>query len=72
MFALRNHRLDFADTRFSQLDTTLSLPGASRLDAFDMLEQLAQADAADRTLLKLVMCAAGATVALALAISAGA
>ena len=36
-------------------------------DALDSLEQLAQADAADRTLLRLVMCAAAATLTLALA-----
>ena len=33
----------------------------------DSLEQLALADAADRSLLRLVMCAAGVTLAVALA-----
>jgi hypothetical protein len=36
-------------------------------DGLDSLEQLAQADAADRSLLLLVVCAAAATLALALA-----
>ena len=36
-------------------------------DGLDSLEQLAQADAADRSLLLLVGCAAAATLALALA-----
>lgn len=36
-------------------------------DALDSLEQLAVADAADRTLLRLVICAAAATLTLALA-----
>lgn len=36
-------------------------------DALDSLEQLALADAADRTLLRLVICAAAATLTLALA-----
>jgi hypothetical protein len=71
MFATRNHRLDFADTRFAGFDPTLTLPGPGRIDAFDVLDQMAQADAADRTLLKLVMCAAGATLLLALATSVG-
>lgn len=39
----------------------------SSSDALDSLEQLAQADAADRTLLRLVICAAAATLTLALA-----
>lgn len=39
----------------------------SMADAPDSLEQLALADAADRSLLRLVMCAAAATLALALA-----
>lgn len=36
-------------------------------DAMDSLEQLALADAADRSLLRLVFCAAAATLTLALA-----
>ena len=71
MFAVRNHRLDFADTRFANFDPTLALPGPGRLDTADAFDQFAQADAADFTLLKLVMCAAGATLLLALATSLG-
>lgn len=39
----------------------------STYDGVDSLEQLALADAADRTLLRLVLCAAAATLTLALA-----
>ena len=59
-----HHRLDFADTRAG------SVPVFSRFDV-DPGEQLAQADAADMSLLRLVACAAGATLLLALASSIG-
>ncbi len=39
------------------------------LDDLDPIAQMAQADAADRSLLRLVLCAAGATLVLALATS---
>jgi hypothetical protein len=69
MFAQSNPRLDFADTRSTE--ARLGLAGASGYETVDALEQMAQADAADRTLLRLVMCAAAATLVLALAASLG-
>lgn len=42
---------------------------ARRLDDADVLAQMALADAADASLLRLVLCAAGATLVLALASS---
>ena len=65
MFTSQHHRLDFADTRASVL------PVFSRFDTVDPSDQLAQADAADMSLLRLVACAAGATLLLALASSIG-
>lgn len=50
-------------------ESTLAYPVAGRAETLDSLEQLAQADAADRTLLRLVLCAAAATLLLALASS---
>jgi hypothetical protein len=44
----------------------LALPGMNRFDAQDAMEQLAQADAADSHLLRLVMCVSCATLTLAL------
>ena len=68
MFANQFHRRDFADTRISIPDSALTLtPFIAQFDTLDSLEQMAQADAADRTLLRLVACAAGATLLLALA-----
>lgn len=67
MFASRNHTLDFADTRF---DSMLGLPNFGRLDkAIDPLEQIAEADSADLKLLRLVGCAALATLVMAVASS---
>ena len=66
MFANRPHRLDFSDTR---LDSALTLPNFGRFDFFDPLEQIAHADAAEHKLLRLVACAALATLELALASS---
>jgi hypothetical protein len=40
-----------------------------RLDELDPMAQMALADAADRSLLRLVLCAAGSTLLLALATS---
>ncbi len=70
MFAQSTPRIDFADTRST--DTRLGFAGATRYDTADALEQIAQADAADRTLLRLVMSTAAATLVLALAASLGA
>ena len=69
MFANQNHRLDFADTRAVGGDSMLTFAGISRIDSLDITEQLAQADAADRQLLRLVLCVALATLTLALASS---
>lgn len=63
MFASRNHPLDFADTR---VDTVCTVPNFGRPDP---LEQIAQADVADRNLLRLVACAALATLVMAVASS---
>ena len=67
MFNNRNHRLDFADTRAFSAESVLTLHGVNRFDSADTLEQMAQAEAADRNLLRLVLCAAAATLLLALA-----
>jgi hypothetical protein len=72
MFANTTHRLDFADTRALGAESVLTLQGLGRLDPADLQHQLALADAADRNLLRLVMCAAAATLVLALASSLGA
>ncbi len=47
MFANRNHRTDFADTRNFSPESVLTMGGLSRFDAIDTREQLALADAAD-------------------------
>ena len=72
MFANQTHRLDFVDTRSALAESVLTLPGLGRFEAQDASEQMAQADAADRTLLRLVICAAAATLLLAIASSLGA
>lgn len=67
MFASRNHPLDFVETR---LDPVLSLPRFMRQERnIDPLEQIAQADSADLRLLRLVGCAALATLVMAVASS---
>ncbi len=48
-------------------DSRLALP----FDTLDILEQMADADRADWVLLRLVICAAGATLLLAIATSLG-
>jgi hypothetical protein len=63
---------DFAHTRAGSGDSVLTLTPFSRFDLTDPLEQMRAADAADRTLLRLVVCAAAATLVLALASSLGA
>ena len=74
MFAMRNHRLDFADTRATNAgggatDSAWSLSAFSRLEGSDAADSSAHADAADRQLMHLVVCAAAATLLLALAAS---
>jgi hypothetical protein len=65
MFANRATRQDFADTRsFQPAWATPGIAGlADNVDAGDAFDQ---AGAADRALLRLVACAAGATLLLAL------
>jgi hypothetical protein len=68
-------RRDFSDTFAAGPDSVLTLaPLApfSRWDSVDAQEQLAQSARADRSLLALVVCAAAATLVLALASSLGA
>ena len=66
MFANQNHRPDFADTRAADAESVLALPGRNRFETLDAMEQLAQADAADSHLLRLVMCVSCATLTLPL------
>jgi hypothetical protein len=62
-------RIDFAETRSLAAETPYASGFHSRLEAADASEMLASADAADLHLLRLVGCAALATVVLALATS---
>lgn len=64
-------RQDFAQTRAPAQDLLLPLPTDSfiRHEALDPIEQMALADAADRTLLRLMIYAAIATLLLAVASS---
>ncbi|MDO9073132.1 MAG: hypothetical protein Q7U73_07685 [Rubrivivax sp.] len=62
-------RHDFADTRANAADAPRVKSVYSRLEAADAAELLAGADAADLHLLRLVGCAALATLLLALATS---
>lgn len=71
MFASQTHRMDFADTRATAAESVLTFTAFGRFEAVDPLEQMALADRADRTLLQLVLCAAAATLVLALAASVG-
>lgn len=61
----------FQPTQAGALESAWALPTDrwARLRAPDPIEEMAQADAADRSLLRLVACAAGATLLLALATS---
>jgi hypothetical protein len=61
----------FADTRSAGTDALLTLSPFARWDAVDAQEQLALSNHADHTLLLLVVCAAAATLVLALASSLG-
>ena len=71
MFATPQHRLDFADTRAvaAATDPVWSLSSFSRHEGSDAADLTAKADAADRHLMHLVVCAAAATLLLALAAS---
>lgn len=60
-------RLDFADTRAFVADTTRAKPAYSRMETTDAADLLAGAEADDLHLLRLVGCAALATLLLALA-----
>ena len=59
MFATSRRRLDFSDT-------LAALPPARPTEPGDLLEQLGRAERADMALLRLVLGAAVATLALAL------
>ena len=72
MFANQTQRLDFADTRAAASESVWALTSFGRFDGTDTTELLAKADADDRQLLRLVVCAAAATLVLALASSLGA
>lgn len=72
MFANQTQHLDFADTHAAASESAWALSAFGRLDATDTTESLAKADADDRQLLRLVVCAAAATLVLALASSLGA
>ena len=69
MFKPRRRWSDFADTLSA--DSVLTLSPFARWDSVDAQEQLALSDRADRSLLTLVVCAAAATLLLALASSLG-
>jgi hypothetical protein len=77
MFSYRKHRhlqhLAFVDTRAMGSETVMAMPfdGFGEVLPLDPLEQMSRADAADWTLLRLVLCAAAATLALAVAASLG-
>ena len=71
MFAIRQHRLDFADTRAAATDSVWALSAFSRHEGSDAAELTDRVDAADRQLMHLVLCAAAATLLLALAASLG-
>lgn len=68
---MNNYR-DFVDTRSSLPDPAWALSAFTRFEAADANEQMAAADAADNMLLRLVLCAAAATLLLAVACSLGA
>ena len=85
MFATHQRRHDFADTRTAPIagasasasasastkDSVWALSGFGRLETSDAADLTASADAADRQLMHLVVCAAAATLLLALAASIG-
>ncbi len=71
MFANHPPRRDFADTLTAGADSPWAWPALSRHEGIDANELLASTDAADRHLLRLVVCAAAATLVLAVASSLG-
>ena len=72
MFADQPPRRDFADTLAAGTDGPWAWTALSRHEAIDAAELSATSDADDRHLLRLVVCAAAATLLLALASSLGA
>ncbi|RVU49726.1 hypothetical protein [Rubrivivax rivuli] len=71
MIAKPTPRPDFADT-LSVADGPWAWSSLGRAEGSDARELMASVDAADRHLLRLVLCAAAATLVLALATSLGA
>jgi hypothetical protein len=71
MFAKSTPRAEFADTR-TAADGPWAWSSLGRTEGSDAHELMASVDAADRHLLRLVLCAAAATLLLALATSLGA
>ena len=72
MFANQPPRHDFADTLVTGSDGPWAWAALSRHEGIDAAELMASTDAADRHLLRLVVCAAAATLLLAVAASLGA
>ena len=72
MFAKQQPRRDFADTLTASADSPWAWAALSRHEGIDAAELMVSTDAADRHLLRLVICAAAATLLLALASSLGA
>jgi len=72
MFANHPPRRDFADTHSANADGPWAWAALSRHEGIDAAECMASTDAADRQLMHLVVCAAVATLLLAVASSLGA
>lgn len=72
MFANPPPRRDFADTLAAGADGAWAWAALNRHEGVDAAELSASSDAADRHLLRLVVCAAAATLLLAVATSLGA
>jgi hypothetical protein len=71
MFANHPPRRDFADTLTASAEGPWAWAALSRHEGIDANELMASTDAADSHLLRLVVCAAVATLLLALASSLG-
>ena len=69
MFANHTPRREFADTLTTSADGPWAWAALSRHEGIDANELMASTDAADRHLLALVVCAAAATLLLAVASS---
>jgi hypothetical protein len=69
MFASQLHHRDFVDTQVLGAEAAWVAVGFNSCDDADADEQLAQANAADSQLLRLVASVAGATLVLALVTS---